>query len=103
MAKERDAADPQADRSADIQATQDQAQRMAEREGELGYRGLSPDPTPNDAYTVGGVISGASTPETDPAAQDAAATRDREVAAAASSPVAPQVLGDASASSEKAQ
>lgn len=34
-----------------------------------GYRGVAVDPTPNEAYTVAGVTSGAPTPETDAAAE----------------------------------
>ncbi len=32
---------------------------------ERGFRGTETDPTPNKAYTFGGVISGQPTPETD--------------------------------------
>lgn len=36
-----------------------------EQEQEKGYRGEVPDKTPNSAYTVKGVTSGKSTPESD--------------------------------------
>jgi hypothetical protein len=51
---------------AEVQARYDQAQ-------EQGYEGVVADPTPNSAYTLGGVVSGEPTPET-----DAAAARDAE-------------------------
>jgi hypothetical protein len=35
------------------------------REEKQGFRGQEVDPTPNEAYTVAGVTSGAPTPETD--------------------------------------
>ena len=36
-----------------------------EAEMEVGYRGYTPDPTPNENYTLQGVGKGAPTPETD--------------------------------------
>ncbi len=45
-----------ADDVAEVQATVDQ-------EEEQGFRGTDTDPTPNSAYTVAGVTSGAHTPE----------------------------------------
>jgi hypothetical protein len=44
---------------AEVQANMDKAT-------EQGYIGETPDPTPNEAYTVQGAASGAPTPETDP-------------------------------------
>lgn len=44
---------------AEVQANMDEAT-------EKGYIGEVPDKTPNSAYTVQGVTSGAKTPETDP-------------------------------------
>lgn len=38
-----------------------------EMETRQGFRGTEVDPTPNENYTVAGVISGAPTPETDAA------------------------------------
>lgn len=43
------------------------AQEVADTETEQGYRGTKVDPTPNESYTLQGVVSGALTPETDPA------------------------------------
>lgn len=40
-------------------------QERFDQEAEQGYRGIVADPTPNSAYTVGGVTSGEPTPETD--------------------------------------
>jgi hypothetical protein len=40
-------------------------QEIIDKETEQGFRGVKIDPTPNEAYTVGGVLSGAPTPETD--------------------------------------
>lgn len=36
-----------------------------DQEQEQGYRGTTPDPTPNENYTVAGVVAGKPTPETD--------------------------------------
>jgi len=43
------------------------AQRLSrlEEANEQGFLGEKVDPTPNEAYTVAGVTSGAPTPETD--------------------------------------
>lgn len=35
------------------------------KETEQGFRGVEVDPTPNEHYTVGGVVAGKPTPETD--------------------------------------
>jgi hypothetical protein len=40
-------------------------QELMDIDTERGYHGTVPDPTPNAAYTVAGVTSGAATPETD--------------------------------------
>lgn len=42
-----------------------EVQAQADKEAELGYRGIEADITPNENYTVAGVTSGAPTPETD--------------------------------------
>jgi len=44
----------------------DQAQDAMDVETDQGYRGVSPDPTPNHHYTVQGVTKGLPTPETHP-------------------------------------
>lgn len=44
----------------------DAVQTAVDEETEQGYRGSTPDPTPNENYTVAGVVAGAPTPETDP-------------------------------------
>lgn len=49
-----------------------QVQAAVDEEHERGYRGAVPDPTPNEAYTVAGVVSGMPTPETDRDAAKAA-------------------------------
>ncbi|MFD7996839.1 hypothetical protein [Streptomyces mexicanus] len=41
-------------------------QKATDEAEEQGYFGTSVDPTPNENYTLKGVTSGASTPETDP-------------------------------------
>lgn len=57
---------PQADAGAE------QVQEKMDEITEKGYRGVAVDPTPNEAYTVAGVTSGAPTPETDVEAEKAA-------------------------------
>lgn len=52
--------------SAQADAGADQVQAKVNAEEEQGYRGVAPDPTPNEHYTVKGVTSGKPTPETDP-------------------------------------
>jgi hypothetical protein len=49
------------------------SQEKADKEAEQGYIGTTPDTTPNEAYTVEGVTSGAETPETRPAEEEAPA------------------------------
>lgn len=46
-------------------------------EWDKGYRGETPDETPNAAYTVDGVTSGASTPETSDSASDGESPEDK--------------------------
>lgn len=48
---------------------QGEMQRIYDEAQEKGYFGEAPDPTPNEAYTVRGVIGGAPTPETDEGAK----------------------------------
>jgi hypothetical protein len=43
----------------------DEVQAKVDEETSQGFRGVEVDATPNDAYTVSGVTSGAPTPETD--------------------------------------
>lgn len=45
-------------------AGQDQVQAKVDEETAKGYRGVKVDPTPNEHYTVDGVIAGKPTPET---------------------------------------
>lgn len=45
------------------------AEKQDLSEWEKGYRGEVPDTTPNAAYTVAGVTSGAATPEADKATE----------------------------------
>lgn len=42
-----------------------QVQARIDKETEAGLRGIEVDPTPNENYTVQGVVKGAPTPETD--------------------------------------
>lgn len=44
----------------------DQVQEKVDTEAEQGFRGVEVDPTPNENYTVAGVLAGKPTPETDP-------------------------------------
>lgn len=44
---------------------QAEVQRRVDAEQEQGYVGSAPDPTPNENYTVAGVVQGEPTPETD--------------------------------------
>jgi len=53
-------------------ANAEQVQEKVEVETEQGFRGVEVDQTPNENYTLRGVASGAPTPETDPAAKQAA-------------------------------
>jgi hypothetical protein len=45
-----------------------------------GYWGETPDPTPNSAYTLGGVTAGEPTPETDPKLRAEATEASEELA-----------------------
>lgn len=42
-----------------------QVQEQVDQENEQGYVGTAVDPTPNENYTVEGVVAGKPTPETD--------------------------------------
>jgi hypothetical protein len=44
---------------------QDEAQKTSDKENEQGFRGVKVDPTPDENYTVSGVVKGKPTPETD--------------------------------------
>lgn len=72
MAEQRDAfSDQKPDERSDAQRTTatdagaDQVQSQLDKEQQQGFRGTEVDQTPNENYTVGGVTSGAPTPETD--------------------------------------
>jgi hypothetical protein len=47
-------------------AAQQEVQKAVDKAEERGLRGVEVDPTPNENYTVAGVLAGAPTPETDP-------------------------------------
>lgn len=47
----------------------DEVQKVADEQTDLGYWGTETDQTPNEHYTVAGVIAGKPTPETDPEAK----------------------------------
>ncbi|KOU17019.1 MULTISPECIES: hypothetical protein [Streptomyces] len=68
------AAAPRKDDSKPIPAGDDNAtaavQRAFDKAQEQGFFGVETDPTPNEHYTVAGVVEGKPTPETD---KDAAA------------------------------
>ena len=40
-------------------------EKVANKQLEQGFRGIETDPTPNEHYTVPGVLAGKPTPETD--------------------------------------
>lgn len=61
-------------------AGQAEVQKKFDEEQEQGYVGTVPDPTPNENYTVAGVVKGAPTPETDPKAAAKAADQAANVA-----------------------
>ena len=44
-----------------------EVQKQVDKEQEQGFRGIETDPTPNENYTVAGVVAGLPTPETDKA------------------------------------
>lgn len=44
----------------------EEVQKKVDDETEKGFRGTEVDSTPNENYTVEGVLAGAPTPETDP-------------------------------------
>ena len=45
-----------------------EVQRATAKAQEQGFYGVETDPTPNEHYTVAGVVEGKPTPETDPEA-----------------------------------
>lgn len=47
-------------------AAKGDVQEQSDAEEAKGYHGVKVDPTPNDHYTVAGVLAGKPTPETDP-------------------------------------
>lgn len=47
-------------------AAQKEVQKAVDKAEERGLLGVEVDPTPNENYTVAGVLAGAPTPETDP-------------------------------------
>ena len=46
-------------------AAQQEVQKAVDKVEERGFLGVEVDPTPNENYTVAGVLAGAPTPETD--------------------------------------
>lgn len=68
--KEADVAEANEKQTAATAGGAEQVQAKMDEEQEQGFRGVKVDPTPNEHYTVAGVIAGKPTPETDP---DAAA------------------------------
>jgi hypothetical protein len=51
---------------------QAEVQAKVDKETEQGFRGTEVDPTPNENYTVAGVVAGKPTPETDEKTRQAA-------------------------------
>ncbi|CAM5681475.1 MULTISPECIES: hypothetical protein [Streptomyces] len=49
-----------------------EVQHATDKAQQRGFYGVETDPTPNEHYTVAGVIQGRPTPETDPEAAEAA-------------------------------
>lgn len=49
-----------------------EVQQKVDKDEARGFRGIEVDPTPNENYTIAGVISGAPTPETDEKASETA-------------------------------
>jgi carbamate kinase len=60
-------------------AGEKELQAIIDKESEQGYRGVVADPTPNSAYSLGGVAAGEPTPETHEGQADKAAARAREL------------------------
>ncbi len=56
----------------DIQKVEADVQAVVDKETEQGFRGVKVDDTPNENYTVAGVVAGKPTPETDADAAEAA-------------------------------
>lgn len=54
------------------EAAAEQVQKVFDEANEQGYFGSTPDPTPRDHYTVGGVNSNKPTPETNDGLADEA-------------------------------
>lgn len=54
------------------EAANEQVQKTVDAEEEKGLRGVEVDPTPNENYTVDGVLAGKPTPETDADAKERA-------------------------------
>lgn len=50
----------------DAEAAKADVQKKVDAELAQGFRGLEVDPTPNENYTVEGVLAGKPTPESDP-------------------------------------
>ncbi|MER7155031.1 hypothetical protein [Streptomyces lydicus] len=53
-------------------AAQKEVQKAVDTAEDQGFVGVEVDPTPNEHYTVAGVVAGKPVPETDPEAAEAA-------------------------------
>jgi hypothetical protein len=60
-------------RKSGTESANEQVQATVDAENEQGFIGTKADPTPNEHYTVAGVLAGKPTPETDPKAAAEAA------------------------------
>ena len=58
-------------------AADERVQKAADKEQEQGFLGQKVDPTPNENYTVAGVLAGKPTPESDPEARKQAQAASR--------------------------
>ena len=67
-------------KAASTDVGQDEVQQAFDAAREKGYFGVSPDPTPNEHYTLKGVTSGKPTPETDDGLADELAANQRKLA-----------------------
>ena len=52
--------------TSDPDAASEAVQEIVDKENEQGYSGVAVDPTPNENYTLAGVVDNKPTPETHP-------------------------------------
>lgn len=66
MAESRQDQSQKAEEKAAAKVGGDEVKQQIDVDNERGYRGVEADPTPNDHYTLAGVVANKPTPETDP-------------------------------------